>query len=48
MEKKDKYILNLVFDKKYEEPIRQAAADAGLPIATFIKQCVLKELKGAK
>ena len=45
---KCKYVVNIVFDKKYESFIREAAAEKDLPVATFIKQCVLKEAKKKK
>lgn len=44
-ENKDKYSVNIVFDKKYEESIRKVASNECLPVATFIKQCVIKEIK---
>lgn len=47
-EKKEKYSINIVFDKKYENAIRKAAEEKDLPVATFIKQCVFKEIKTEK
>lgn len=41
----EKYVVNIVFEKRHEKQIREVAKEQGLPVATFIKQCVLQEIK---
>lgn len=42
--KKDKYIISLVFDNKLEKSIRDKAEQKGIGVATYIKMLVNEDL----
>jgi len=42
--KKEKYPVNIIFDGEYEKSIRDKAKLKGVPVATFIKMCVIEKL----
>ena len=42
--KKDKYAVNILFDKEQEARIRACAKANDLKVASFIKMCVAKQL----
>ncbi len=43
--KNDKYVVNIVFTKDKEDRIRARAKDLELPIATYIKQLIRKDIQ---
>lgn len=46
--KKNKYRVNIVFDGDLEDEIREAAAQNGMKVATFIKWSVMKQINNNK
>ena len=44
--KNSKYVVNIVFDKDQEQRIRERAKELEMPVATYIKQLVRKDIKG--
>ena len=46
--KKERYTVNVIFDKKHEQPIRDAADHLGLGVSTFIKMCVVERINSGR
>lgn len=41
---KDKYRVSIVFDGYLENEIRETARENGMPVATYIKWCVMQQI----
>ena len=41
---KSKYAVNIIFDAEFELKIREKAKMEGLPVATYIKSLVMKDI----
>ena len=46
--KKKKYAVNIIFDGEMEPLIREAARNAGLPVASYIKHLVAQDINSKK